>query len=86
MRAHRHSSNSTNAVQSISRQSKRVSPVVGVAIEQLSIGTTVSDGTKCIPVTSLLKGRHRTNRRAGAAKTAEASHDAGLRIADDIVC
>jgi hypothetical protein len=42
MRAHRNSSSSANAVRSIP---KRVDAVVGVAIEQLSIGTTVSDGT-----------------------------------------
>jgi hypothetical protein len=43
MRAHRHFSNSANAVLSIPRQSKRAGLVVGVAMEQLSIGTAISD-------------------------------------------
>jgi hypothetical protein len=57
-------------------QSKRLGGGVGIAMEQLSM---------CIPVTSLLKRRHRSNRRVGAANT-KACHDAGLRITDDIVC
>ncbi len=40
--------------------------------------------SKWIPVTCLLKRRYRANRWPGA-KTADASDDAGLRVADNIV-
>jgi hypothetical protein len=58
-----------------------------VAIQQVFTRTTVNDGTIDMhSARCLLKCRHHSNCGVGAAKTADASHDAGLRVADDIVC